>query len=63
MILFIGKTWFLWWILLSVFLLRWFHQVSSKAAAMGFEVPESSDEKTPAASGPISSGSASHLFV
>jgi hypothetical protein len=63
MILLLGKTWFLSLMFLNIFLVRWFHLVSSKATAMGFEVKDSVDEKTPATSGPISTTSGSHLLV
>lgn len=59
---FMEKTWFLWWILASIFLLRWFHLISPTTGDRGFEARDSSEEQAPVPSGPISSGSASHLF-
>jgi hypothetical protein len=36
-ILFIEKTWFLWWMLAIVVALRWFHLVSSNVKLQGLE--------------------------
>jgi hypothetical protein len=32
---FIEKTWFLWWIVATLVILRWFHLLSSKMFALG----------------------------
>ncbi len=40
MILFVEKTWFLWWIVSIVFAVRWFHVVAMRSK---MESPESQD--------------------
>lgn len=37
MVLFIEKTWFLWWMLAIVIGLRWFHLVSANVKLLGLE--------------------------
>lgn len=59
MISFIEKTWFLWWILATLIILRWFHRFSSSAES-GVNAAASDEEQAAAiASGPRPSGSAS----
>lgn len=46
MLVLLQKTWFLWWILAAVFILRWFHRFSSRADNHGaFEAADSAKEK------------------
>jgi len=47
---FIQKTWFLWWILATLFILRWFHLFSSDPDEGSLEVPESGEGKAVTAS-------------
>jgi hypothetical protein len=42
-ILFLQKTWFLWWILATVFILRWFHLFSSDAHERVLEAADWAD--------------------
>lgn len=41
MILFVAKTWFLWWMFATVFIVRWFHMVSAHPTAEDFSTPAS----------------------
>ncbi len=45
MILFIARTWTLWWICAVAAILRWFHVLSANAAVEVHEKPASSREK------------------
>jgi hypothetical protein len=45
MILFIAKTWFLWWIFAVVFIVRWFHVVSARATTENFNTVASDREQ------------------
>jgi hypothetical protein len=63
-ITFIQKTWFLWWILATLFSLRWFHLVSVRPDDEGaFEAADSAKEKASTGSKQIPSGTASSLFT
>lgn len=46
MILFIEKTWFLWWMLAIIIVLRWFHVVSANPKVEGLDAlaPEEEEE-------------------
>jgi hypothetical protein len=47
MILFIAKTWFFWWMFAVVFIVRWFHVVSVRAATTeDFNTAASDREQT-----------------
>ena len=62
MILFIQKTWFLWWILASVVILRWFHLLSSRTYESALEAADSGEEEAVTASNQAPSGNVSrHL--
>jgi hypothetical protein len=61
---FIEKTWFLWWIVATLFVLRWFHLFAFRTDDEGaFEKPDSAKEKSSTGSNQISSGTASSLFT
>lgn len=45
MILFIEKTWFLWWMLAIVVGLRWFHLVSTSVKLEGLEAQAVEEEE------------------
>lgn len=47
MILFIQKTWFMWWMLMTVFILRWFHLLSYRTNESALELPDLDEEETP----------------
>ncbi len=47
MILFIQRTWFMWWILATVVILRWFHLFSHGTDESGLELPELGEGETP----------------
>jgi hypothetical protein len=48
-IVFIQKTWFLWWFLATVVILRWFHLFSSHSDDAGpFEAADLCEEKAAA---------------
>jgi hypothetical protein len=58
-IVFLQKTWFLWWILATLFILRWFHLFAFRTDdERAFEEPDSAKEKS-AGSNRIPSGAAS----
>jgi hypothetical protein len=57
---FLEKTWFLWWILATLAILRWFHVFSSRTDDSAIEVP-ASEEQGSTASDRIPSGTASNL--
>jgi hypothetical protein len=46
---FFQKTWFLWWILATFIILRWFHLSSVRTEEEAREVPDSSEERPSAA--------------
>ena len=47
MIAFLQKTWFLWWILATQLILRWFHLFSSRTDdEAAFEAADSAKEET-----------------
>lgn len=45
MIVFLEKIWFLWWILATLIILRWFHLFSSKEDEAVLEAVHSAEEK------------------
>ncbi len=47
MILFIQRTWFMWWILATVLILRWFHLFASHTDESGLELPDLGEGETP----------------
>ena len=58
MISFIEKTWFLWWIVATLIILRWFHLFLSRAES-GVDAAASDEEQAAAiAPGPRPSGRA-----
>jgi hypothetical protein len=59
MIFFLQKTWSLWWILATMFVLRWFHLLSSRAYESAFEAADSAEEGVAATSTQIPSGTVS----
>jgi len=61
MIPFIEKTWFLWWILVTVVFLRWFHLISCHSDETALEAPY--EERPATASKEIPSGTASRHFA
>jgi zona occludens toxin (predicted ATPase) len=46
MILFISKTWFLWWMFAVAFIVRWFHVVSAPATTEDFNTDASDREQS-----------------
>ena len=63
MIAFIEKTWFFWWIVAVLVILRWFHIFSSRTDERAYEASDSGSRNSSAGSGQIPSGTASHLFT
>lgn len=63
MIVFLQKTWFLWWILASILILRWFHLFSSSTHERALEAIDSAKEQSSSDSKRMPSGSASSLFT
>jgi hypothetical protein len=63
MIVFIQKTWFLWWVLATLVILRWFHLFSSRTDEWAFEAADSGEEEVATASNQIPSGTATRLFT
>ena len=59
--IFIQKTWFLWWILASVVILRWFHLFSSGTYERALEAAGSGEEEPSTTPNPIPSGKVSRL--
>jgi hypothetical protein len=59
MILFLQKTWLLWWILAILVMLRWFHLFSSRMHEKILEANESAKEEASTTSKQIPSGTAS----
>jgi hypothetical protein len=47
-IVFLQKTWFLWWILATLVILRWFHLFSFRPREMDTQAAESGEEKAAA---------------
>ncbi|MGA7218194.1 MAG: hypothetical protein WBX38_07770 [Candidatus Sulfotelmatobacter sp.] len=45
MLVFIEKTWFLWWMLAMVAGIRWFHLISVNSKVEGFEAPAPEEEE------------------
>jgi hypothetical protein len=45
-IVFIQRTWFIWWILATVFILRWFHLFSHRTTVSALELPDLDQEET-----------------
>ena len=63
MVPFFQKTWFLWWILATLIILRWFHLFASSAEDDGaFEAADSPEEAS-AGSKQIPSGNAKSLLT
>jgi hypothetical protein len=61
---FFEKTWFLWWILATLFILLWFHRFSSHPEMRAVEAVDSGEEEEGVtASKEIPSGTASRLFT
>lgn len=64
MIALLQKTWFVWWILATLFTLRWFHLVSIRPDGKGtFEPADSAPEKASRGSNRIPSEVESSLFT
>jgi hypothetical protein len=61
MILFLQKTWFLWWFLANVFVLRWFHLFSSHAYESAFEAADPAEDEASSTSKQIPSVTVSRL--
>lgn len=61
--LFLQKTWFLWWIFATLVILRWFHLLSSLTNRRVLEAAEPAKEEAPTTPKQISSGTASRLFT
>jgi hypothetical protein len=59
---FIQKTWFLWWILATLSILRWFHLFSSRTHRVR-ESTDSAEEEASATSKQIPSGTVSRLSI
>jgi len=64
-IAFLQKSWFLWWILATLVILRWFHLFSSRTNDNegAFEAADSVQEKASGGSKQIPSGAASSLIT
>jgi hypothetical protein len=56
MILFLQRTWFLWWILATLVVLRWFHLFSSHIHEKILEATESAKGEAPTTSKKVSPG-------
>jgi hypothetical protein len=64
MLPFIQKTWFLWWTLAVLFILRWFQLFSPRTDDEAtFRAADSAKEKASTGSKQIPSGTASSLFT
>jgi hypothetical protein len=44
---FIQRTWFVWWILATVFIVRWFHLFSYRTNENALELPDLGEGETP----------------
>jgi hypothetical protein len=62
MIVFLQKTWFLWWILANLFILQWFHRLSARSDERNLGAADSGDETAATASSQAASETASRLF-
>jgi hypothetical protein len=62
-IVFLQKTWFLWWGFATLIILRWFHLVSLRPDERDLEAADSCEEESATASNQIPSGTASRLFT
>ena len=60
---FIEKTWFMWWILMVLVVLRWFQLFSVDVDETAFEVPISSEGGARMASDQMTSASVGRLSV
>jgi hypothetical protein len=61
-IVFLQKTWFLWWILATLLILRWFHLfTSNKEDEKALEAAHSAEEKASTVSKKIPSATTSRL--
>jgi hypothetical protein len=60
---FFQKSWFLWWILATLIVLRWFHLFSSRTDQRALEPADSAKEEASAGAKPVPSGTASRLFT
>jgi hypothetical protein len=47
-IVFLQKTWSLWWVLATLVILRWFHLFSSRSDEMETKAADSGEEKAAA---------------
>jgi hypothetical protein len=63
MIAFIERTWFFWWIVAVLVILRWFHIFSSQTDERAHEASDSGTRESSTDSNQIPSGTASHLFT
>jgi hypothetical protein len=61
-ILFLEKTWFLWWIVAIILILRWFHLFASNAEET-LDAPAAGEERTAVASGQFSCASATLVLI
>jgi hypothetical protein len=62
-ILFLQKTWFLWWIFATLVVLRWFHLFSSHIHEKVLEATASAKEEASTTSKQIPSGTATPGFL
>jgi hypothetical protein len=53
MILFLQKTWFVWWILANLFILRWFYVFSSHPDERFLETADSAEVEGASAIGKV----------
>ena len=63
MILFLQKTWLLWWTLAIFVILRWFHLFSSNAGDRALHSPNAADGATSANSKQVPSGTVTRQFT
>lgn len=55
MIPFFEKTWFFWWTIATVVILRWLHVISSNTSQEALQEPDAAAEGTPSNVGAIPS--------
>jgi hypothetical protein len=63
MIAFIERTWFFWWMVAVLVILRWFHLFSSETDERVLDASDSGTRGSSVGSSQIPSGTASHLFT
>jgi hypothetical protein len=60
---FLQKTWFFWWLLATLVILRWFQLSSPRAGEKDLEEADSAKEEAPVALKEVPSGTTNRQFI